>query len=1112
MYSREIVERDTLNYFKGDSLATNVWIDKYCLKDKDGNLLENTPDDMHRRMAREFARIELKYKNPISEEEIYSLLKDFRYITPGGSILYGLGNSHSISSLGNCFVIGNSADSYGGILTTDQEQVQLMKRRAGVGHDISHLRSKHTPVSNSAGSSTGAVSFMPRFSNSTREVAQDGRRGALMLSISVEHQDIDDFVESKDDATKITGANISVKITDGFIKATQAMKSIKKESYATKTWDKIVHQAWKTAEPGVLFIDKIHRESPAACYGKDWLETSTNPCQPRYATVLTPSGISTIGNINIGDVIWSGKKWTKVSNKWSTGVKPVNKYGTSTGYFIGTENHRIVQNGEKIEVSNAQKIDYSIGDPSLLTKDFHLTAIMDGIVLGDGAVHKASNNLVHLYIGDNDYDYFDSEIASLIIKKRPGLNPKAHEIYTNITHEELPKTPLRVIPDRYFYADEKIKRSFLRGLFTANGSVCGERVCLKQSSRILIEQVREMLSSLGIHSYITTNKSKDIKFSNGTYTCKESYDINITSGRTLFKEYIGFIQKYKQDRIVDGNNPKYLSSDITSIEYIGEDEVFDITVEDDDHTYWTGGVLVSNCGEIPLCPYDSCRLLSVILPAYVNNPFKKDASFNWSLFKEHVRIAQRLMDDIIDLEEEKIDAILAKIDSDSEPEDIKSVERNLWVKIKTKLLQGRRTGLSGVGLADVLAMLGLKYDSDEAADVSEEIYKQLAIAAYESSVQMAEERGCFTIYNWDLEKDNQFINRIISGNRDLIGNMAMYGRRNIALLTIPPTGTLALMVKIASGVEPVFQPIHKRRRKVNPDHPNKSSQDKNGDWWEEYNVIHYGLSQYIASLDDETTFIPENTPYTGSSAMEIDPVKKVKMLGRIQKWIDHSISSTTNLPEDCTEQQVSDIYLEAWKAGMKGLTVYRDKCRDGVLISSEDKKPAKSPCFHQNNAPKRPQRLQCNIHFLEKKGFIVLVGIYEEIPYEIFAFNYSGKITETTGIIRKITGGRYNLTDIKGNLLIPDITSEMNQIEEDKTRLISWGLRHGGGLKFLVEQLSKAKNTDITSFSKAIARVLKGYIKDGVESQDKCPSCGGKLIYQSGCIECAEGCGYSKCG
>jgi len=794
---REIVLRETLKYFDGDLLATNVWIDKYCLKDKDGNLLETTPDDMHKRLSREFSRIENKYQKPISEDDIYQLLKNFKYIVPGGSILYGLGNDYSISSLGNCFVIGNTADSYGGIMQIDQEQVQLMKRRAGVGHDISHLRSKHASVSNSAGSSTGAVSFMPRYSNSTREVAQDGRRGALMLSIDVMHDDAEDFIESKNDSTKITGANISVKIPDVFMQAVSDKKDLPN---VKRKWQKIVHQAWKSAEPGILFIDTIHKESLPSCYGEGWVETSTNPC-----------------------------------------------------------------------------------------------------------------------------------------------------------------------------------------------------------------------------------------------------------------------------------------------------------------------------GEIPLCPYDSCRLISVILSSYIDKPFTKEALFNWVLFKQHVRIAQRLMDDIVDLEEEKIDKILAKIESDSESDEIKAVERNLWIKIKTKLLQGRRTGLSGVGLADVLAMLGLRYDSDEAADISEEIYKQLAISAYKSSIELGQERGCFPMWNSSKEIYNPFIQRILAEIEKWPDNIDLtyyksFGRRNIALLTIPPTGTIGLMAKIPSGVEPVFQPIHKRRRKVNPDNPNRSFQDKNGDWWEEYNVMHYGYQQWLFSLPKGVYADPSTSPYYKSSAMEIDPIKKIHMLGRIQKWIDHSISSTTNLPEDCTEQQVSDIYLEAWRSGMKGLTVYRDKCRDGVLISSEDVKPTKAICFHQNNAPKRPSKLKCNIHFLEKKGFIVIVGLYEDTPYEVFAFTYRDKIVDTTGIIKKISGGKYNLNNSKGELLIPDITSEMNQIEEDKTRLISWGLRHGGGLKFLVEQLSKAQNTDITSFSKAIARVLKGYIKDGVESQDKCPICGGKLIYQSGCVECADGCGHTKCG
>lgn len=800
MYDREIVERDTLEYFDGDSLATNVWIDKYCLKDKDGNLLEKTPDDMHKRMAREFARIEQRYPNPISEDDLYNLMKNFKYITPGGSILYGLGNNYSISSLGNCFVIGNNSDSYGGIMLTDQEQVQLMKRRAGVGHDISHLRAKSSSVSNSAGSSTGAVSFMPRFSNSTREVAQDGRRGALMLSIDVDHLDSGDFVKSKDDSTKITGANISVKINDNFMEFIEGGNDLhNSKTYRNNVaplWKKIVHQAHKSAEPGILFIDTIHRESPAACYGANWLEISTNPC-----------------------------------------------------------------------------------------------------------------------------------------------------------------------------------------------------------------------------------------------------------------------------------------------------------------------------GEIPLCPYDSCRLLSIILSAYVINPFTMEATFDWDLFKQHTHIAQKMMDDIIDIEEEKINSILGKIESDPEPDDVKSVERNLWIKIKTKLLEGRRTGLSGIGLADVFAMLGMRYDSDEAADFAEELYKTLAIEAYKSSVQMAKDRGLFPIFALGKELENPFIGRILQEMDKHVGSInstdyLTYGRRNIALLTIPPTGTIALMTKTSSGCEPVFQPVHKRRRKVNPDHPNKSFQDKNGDWWEEYDVLHYGYKQW---LDMQPVVLPGESlrsPYYKSSAMEIDPIKKIKMLGRIQKWIDHAISQTTNLPSSATEKDVENIYIEAWKNGLKGITVYRDGCRDGVLISDNEKKDAK---FHQHDAPKRPKNLHCDIYCFKKNKYIVLVGKYEGLPYEIFAFSWNNSIDATSGYIRKINSGRYDLLNKSGEILISDITSSMNQLEEDKTRLISWGLRHGAGLKFAVEQMTKSKNVDITSFTSLVARVLKKYIKDGENSSDKCEKCESKLVYQDGCQTCPN-CGNSKCG
>lgn len=790
MYNKDIVIKESLEYFNGDHLPTNVWIDKYCLKDKDGNLLEKTPDDMHKRLASEFARIEQNYSNSISEDDIYNLLKNFKYIIPGGSILYGLGNNHSVSSLGNCFVIGNTSDSYGGIMMTDQEQVQLMKRRAGVGHDISHLRPKLSHVSNSAGSSTGAVSFMPRYSNSTREVAQDGRRGALMLSINIEHDDAEDFIESKDDLTKITGANISVKISDLFMKTVEEAKSI---LHVNRRWKKLIHQAHKSAEPGALFIDTIHKESPAACYGPDWIEISTNPC-----------------------------------------------------------------------------------------------------------------------------------------------------------------------------------------------------------------------------------------------------------------------------------------------------------------------------GEIPLCPYDSCRLLSINMTSYVVNPFTKEAYFDFILFKKHAEIAQKLMDDIIDLEDEKIDLVLKKIDLDPESEDVKTVERNLWNKIRVKLLDGRRTGLSGIGLADVLAMVGLRYDSDEAADFSEEIYKQLAISAYKSSIIMAQERGSFPIWSAIKEKSNPFIDRVVYQelDDDTFNIYEDYGRRNIALLTIPPTGTLGLLAGISSGCEPVFMPIHKRRRKVNPDHPNKSFQDKNGDWWEEYDVFHNGYKQW---LDLQPVVLYGETfrsPYYKSSAMEIDPIKKVVMLGRIQKWIDHAISQTTNLPETATEKDVENIYLEAWKNGLKGITVYRDKCRDGVLISSSESKESK---FHQHDAPKRPKKLPCDIYCFKKQKYIVLVGKYQNIPYEIFAFNWDLKLPETSGYIKKINSGRYDLIDDSGEILIPNITSSMNQLEEDKTRIISWGLRHGAGLKFAVEQMSKSKNIDITSFTSLVARVLKKYITDGEISSGNCEKCGCKLVYQDGCQSCPN-CGNSKCG
>lgn len=800
-YTLEEVKKKTLEYFGGDDLSTNVWIDKYCLKNLNGEFMENSPLMMYKRLADEFSRIEEKYPNPINYNEIRRLLEE-QIILPGGSLLFGIGNNYSISSLGNCFVIGNNSDSYGGICQTDQEQAQLMKRRAGVGHDISHLRPANSKVTNAAGTSTGAPSFMHRFSNTTREVAQNGRRGALMLTMDIKHPDIEEFITSKDDLTKVTGANISVKVNDKFMRG--ASQDLGDRNMIM--WRKLIHQAWKSAEPGVLFWDTITRESPADCY-ENFKSISTNPC-----------------------------------------------------------------------------------------------------------------------------------------------------------------------------------------------------------------------------------------------------------------------------------------------------------------------------GEIPLCTYDSCRLLSINLTKFVDNPFTKEASFNWERFKHVVYIAQKLMDDVVDLEEEKINAILKKIENDPEEDYIKLVEKQLWLKIKTKLLDGRRTGLSGIGLADALAMCNISYGSNLGITTAESIYKQLAISAYKSSIDMAKERGAFLLWNLPAEDENPFINRIIDNiEHSYKGDYLNYGRRNIALLTIPPSGTISLLAKISSGIEPVYQLTYKRRRKVNPEHPNISFVDKNGDCWEEYIVLHPKFEEWnkikakelgIDTSQEEWEALVEhvfNNPYYKSTAYELNPIDRVKMQAAIQKWVDHSISSTINLPKEATKEDVSNIYIEAWKQGCKGITVYRDGSRDGVLTAVDDKPDI---TFKTNNAPKRPKVLLGDLYTptVHGKDYIVVVGLYDGKPYEVFACknNWNIKGHYSCNIIKKARG-KYDV-DVKDVMLIEDITSDMSQIEESTTRLVSTSLRHGASIEFLVEQLLKARGNGFQDFSKVIARKLKHYIKDEtIVTGATCDNCGSSnLVYEGGCSTCKD-CGSSKC-
>jgi ribonucleoside-diphosphate reductase alpha chain len=825
--------KSTREYFGGDDLAAKVWASKYALKDSFGNLYEKTPDDMHRRLAAEIYRIEQKYPDPVSFETIYEAFRDFKYIIPQGGPMTGIGNDYQIASLSNCFVIGNKgdSDSYGGIMKIDQEQVQLMKRRGGVGHDLSHIRPKGSPVLNSALTSTGVVPFMERYSNSTREVAQDGRRGALMLSISIKHPDAESFIDAKLEAGKVTGANVSVKITDEFMQAVVEGKSFRqqypikaekpkysKEIDARKLWNKIVHNAWKSAEPGVLFWDTIRNESVPDCYADLGYETvSTNPC-----------------------------------------------------------------------------------------------------------------------------------------------------------------------------------------------------------------------------------------------------------------------------------------------------------------------------GEIPLCPYDSCRLIAINLFAYVNDPFTPQASFDYDLFKKHVHLSQRIMDDIIDLEQEKIDAIIAKINADPEDPELKRVERNLWENIRHKTGEGRRTGIGITAEGDMLAALGLRYGTDEATEFAVNVHRTLAVEAYRASTEMAAGRGQFPIYNSEREKNNPFINRLREADPEMVADMEKKGRRNIALLTIAPTGSTSLMSQTTSGIEPVFMPFYKRRRKVNPNDQDVkvTFTDEVGDHWEEFVVFHHKFIDWmrvngykyeeVREMSEEMiNSIVEKSPYYKATANDVDWVAKVRMQGAIQKWVDHSISVTINLPAEAKEELVSELYLTAWKEGCKGATVYRDGSRAGVLVSNkeEDKKNEWSPL--------RPKVLEADVIRFQnnEEKWIAFVGLKDGVPYEIFTglqddemFPIPKSIVKGRIIKTKDDAGntRYDFqyTDKYGYKNTLGGLSHMFKPEFwNYARLISGVLRYGMPAKDVVELVSSMKldNESINTWKNGVERSLKRYIPNGTKAKGKCENCGStSLVYQEGCLRCTD-CGTSKC-
>ena len=822
----------SVKYFKGDDLAARVWVNKYALKDSYGNIFELTPDDLHRRLSKEIARIEKMYPNPLSEDELFELFRDFKYIVPQGGPMTGIGNDFQVGSLSNCFVVGNGADSYGGIIMIDQEQVQLMKRRGGVGHDLSHIRPKGSPVKNSALTSTGIVPFMERFSNSTREVAQDGRRGALMLSVSIKHPDSEDFIDAKMDEGKVTGANVSVKIDDEFMEAVRSKTtyhqkypiestnpSYTKDIDASGLWDKIVFNAWKSAEPGILFWDTIIRESVPDCYADLGYKTvSTNPC-----------------------------------------------------------------------------------------------------------------------------------------------------------------------------------------------------------------------------------------------------------------------------------------------------------------------------GEIPLCPYDSCRLIALNLYSYVDEPFTQNAKFNFELFKKHIRQTQQIMDDIIDLELEKIDAIYNKIIADPEDAEIKRVEINLWEKIRKMAVNGRRTGIGITAEGDMLAALGLRYGSETAVEFSVEVHRLVALEAYRGSVMLAKERGAFPVYDSKREKNNPFIQRLAQADPDLYKDMTKFGRRNIALLTIAPTGTTSLMTQTTSGIEPVFMPVYKRRRKVNPN--DKDSRidfvDEMGDSWEEYMVFHHKFRTWMEVngfelkrnySNEELDALIAKSPYYKASSNDIDWLSKVRMQGQIQKWVDHSISVTINLPEEATEELVNKLYFAAWESGCKGVTVYREGSRSGVLISTKDKN--KEGIF----PTKRPEILEADIVRLQnnKEKWIAFIGLIDGKPYEIF----TGLADDEDGILlpRSVTQGwiiksrdesgasRYDFQyrNSRGyKTTIEGLSFKFNPIFWNYAKLISSVLRHSMPIQKVVELVTSLQFDveSINTWKNGVARALKKYIPNGTAAEDaKCEGCGSaNVIYQEGCLICQD-CGSSKCG
>jgi len=1165
-YTRDEAFNASLKYFNGDELAASVFVDKYALRDASGKLHELTPSDMHRRLAREFARIEAKYPNPLSEKEIFCLLADvdhieeskrasmtldelasesrgFGAVVPQGSPMSAIGNEFQYQSLSNCFVIQSPYDSYAGILKADQEQAQIMKRRGGVGFDVSTIRPKGLITANAARTTDGIGVFMERFSNTCREVAQGGRRGALMLTIDVHHPEIRTFINIKRDLKKVTGANISIRLTDEFMQAVKdgekahlrfpvekdAKHTVETWVDARELWHEIIEAAWASAEPGLLFWDTVKKRTPTEAY-EDYRSTSTNPCIVGDTLIAVADGRNAV---SIRQLAEEGKDVPVYSTNPETGQVEI-KLGRNPrltknqvevwkltlddgSFLIATPDHRIMKRDcTYVELQNLKSGDSIFPFNSFNSNGYRQVSNTGVLMTGGARRNRRQYRLIHEF----HFGPVDPKIHAIHHIDCDSLNDSIENmrIMTHKEHHDLHSKNMLGESNPYFKMSEEWKTNFATHPGETNGRFSGH------TNDQLLEHGRNLFEK---HGKLTGKIWSDHAKKHGLP--------QFLANKFRFESWNNFVNQVS-------NNHK-----VVSVEKFGIEDVYNITV-DDNHNYHvitshedskfvvSSGICVKNCGEIVLSPYDSCRLLLVNLYKFVKNPFTSAASYDNERLKDVAVKAQRLMDDLIDLEIEAVDKIIAKIQNDPEPEDVKRSELDLWTKIKKAALGGRRTGLGITALGDTLAAMGFVYGSKNSIQMTESLYKALALSAYRSTVAMAAERGAFPVFSHKLEEKHPFIQQILEADPDLAKDYKKHGRRNIALTTTAPAGSVSVLTQTTSGIEPAFMLFYKRRKKVNGDDPNVRVDfvDPLGDKWQEYMVYHHAFKKWMEVNGKTETDFAES-PYHGGTANEIDWVAKVDLQAAAQKWICHSISNTTNIPNSTSVDVVKGIYMRGWETGCKGVTIYRDGCRTGVLVAETPKEEqtieGQPDTLIENHAPKRPKELTCDIHRInvrssgDNESYLVLVGKLEDKPYEIFCgLSQHVEVPKKAKTGTMIKNGKkdgvatYNLQIPIGDddqLLFKDVVELFsNPNHGSMTRTLSLALRHGVPVQYVVEQLQKDKHSGLQSFSRAISRVLKTYIPDGTKAQsDKiCGSCGLEgIVYKEGCATC-NSCGWSKCG